>query len=120
MKNERLSSKERNFNQWPFKPTLPQLEVAEGHALLRFRIAVKPGNAVTVVLHKILLRDKLERDYSQIYKGDYKKKEATGKSFVVQVPIEKRNLLKSDLCIVICFLAGDHNKYEVEYIKKKQ
>ena len=120
MKNERLSSKERNFNQWPFKPTLPQLEVAEGHALLRFRIAVKPGNAVTVVLHKILLRDKLERDYSQIYKGDYKKKEATGKSFVVQVPIEKRNLLKSDLCIVICFLAGDHNKYEVEYINSRE
>ena len=111
--------KEKNFNNCPFKVTLPQISVLDGAIKLNFRMQSKAGISVDVSLNETYLSDKLNRKYDNYYMGECKPKESGNKNFALNIPIEKRNFMLSDSVLVLYFLAGDHRRYEIAYKYRK-
>ena len=107
--------KEKNFNNCPFKVTLPQISVLDGAIKLSFRLMSKPGISVDVSLNETYLSDKLHRKYDNYYMDECKPKESSNKNFALNIPIEKRSFMLSDSVLVLYFLAGDYRKYEIAY-----
>ena len=111
--------KEKNFNNCPFKVTLPQLTVLEGAVRINFKMQPKAGISVDVSLNEIYLSDKLNRKYDNYFMGECKPKEKGNKTFDLSVPIDKRNFMLSDSVVILYFLAGDQRRYEICYTLKR-
>ena len=105
--------KESNFNSCSFRVTLPELIIEEGAVLLKFQVQSKPGICVDVSLNEAYLSDKLKRIYEHYYNDACKPKEQSRKFFLVHIPIDGKNFLKSDSTLILFFLAGDRRKYEI-------
>ena len=112
-------TKEKNFNNCPFKVTLPKVSVLDGAIKLKFCLQSKPGIRVDVSLDETYLLDKLNRQYDNYYRGECKLKDNGNKNFDLVIPIDKRNFMMSDATFVLFFLAGDHHKYEIAYKYRK-
>ena len=111
--------KEKNFNNCPFKVTLPQISVLDGAIKLNFRMQSKAGISVDVSLNETYLSDKLNRKYDNYFMGECKPKENGNRNFALSIPIEKRNFMLSDSVLVLYFLAGDQRRYEIAYRYRK-
>ena len=113
--NSASGLKEKNFAACTFKVSLPHIVVINGAVKVTFKIISKPSISVDVALNEIYLSDKLNRKYDQYFSGVCKPKESSQKEINVDVEIEGKNLLVSDAVMVLSFLAGDGNRYEVCY-----
>lgn len=111
--------KERNFNNCPFKLSLPKISVLDGVIKLSFTIMPKAGISVDISLNEVYLSDKLNRKYDNYFMGKCKPKEKSSKSFVLDIPIPKRNFYTADAGLILYFLAGDGRRYEISYIFRK-
>ena len=111
--------KEKNFNNCPFKISLPKISVLEGTIKLNFRMLAKPGISVDVSLNETYLTDKLNRKYDNYYMGECKLKENGNKNFAMDIPIKKRDFFIPESLLVLYFLAGDYRRYEIAYKFRK-
>ena len=111
--------KDQNFNNCPFRVTLPKVMVVDGYVNLTFSLLSKPGKRVDVVLDEIYLTDKLSRKYEMYCSGGCKREGVSQEEFDVDVEIEKKNFLLSDSTIVLYFISGDRRRYEICYTSKR-
>ena len=107
--------KEKNFNNCPFKVTLPQITVMDGFIYLVFQIQSKPGIKVDISLNEVFFSDKLHRKYNEYYLDKCKQKDILNKNYALHIPIEKKNFLRADSKLNLTFLTSNQHKYEIDY-----
>jgi len=90
----------------------------DGFIMLSFQVHSQPGIKEDVSLNETCLEDKLHRKYDNYYLGECKSKDVLSHNFSLQIPIEKKNFLRSDSTLILTFLASDRFKYEIRYTFK--
>ena len=92
-------SKDRNFNNCPFKLMLPDISELDDIIHLNFQLKTKMGIKVIIALSEIIISDKLNHVFNSIYSDKIKEEGVHNKTFYLEIPTEnKRFLVPSSNC----------------------
>ena len=113
-------SKDRNFNNCPFKLMLPDISELDDIIHLNFHLKTKMGIKVIIALSEIIISDKLNHVFNSIYSDKIKEEGVHNKTFYLEIPTENKRFLVPSSNLIMRFLSNDHRLYEVAYTFSKE
>ena len=113
-------SKDRNFNNCPFKLMLPAISELDDVIHLNFQLKTKMGIKVIIALSEIIISDKLNHVFSSTYSDKVKGEGIQNKTFYIEIPTENKRFLVPNSNLIMRFLSDDHRLYEVAYTFSKE